>query len=142
MSSQENTKYHLQMFHQLVSNQLRIIEWAQTVGFDEVLGLAELLPNPLFEFQGELVITGRISVDHFDDIDPLLTQLQHRIGNLVIDSDEPELRVRVYRASGHPYLSVKLRVAVNDNSGQLLVSCRPNENPFWDYYWIDQKRER
>lgn len=142
MNNQETTSYHLDMLGQMVRNQLRIIEWAQGPGNDEVSGLLDLLPDPVIEFQGELVLTGRMSANHWDDVDPLLTQLQHRVGNLLLDSDEPELRIRVFRASGHPYLTVKLRVTVPSSSEQLIVGCRIHDNPIWEYYWIDKKRER
>lgn len=142
MNMEETTAYHLDMLGQIVRNQLRIIEWAQGPGKEEVEALLSILPAARIEFHGELVLIGRLEVEHWDELGPLLTQLQHRIGSLYLESDEPELRIRVYQATGHPYLTVKLRVTVPPESVLLQVGSRLNDNPIWEYFWVDHKRER
>lgn len=142
MDQQKQMDFDLEIFQQQIQNQLRVINWASGPGRREVEELYSLLPNPILEFPGELTLVGRCSVHHWDDIDPLLSKLQHIVGDLFVEVDDPGLRVRTYKASGHPFLTVRLRVEVVADSELLAPGVRPNDNPLWDYFWIDRKRER
>ena len=99
----------------------------------------QLLPHWTVDVTNSLLLTGRVTCDHWDDIDPLLMQIEHLVGNVMISHDQPEWRMRQYEANAHPYLMVRLNVHIRTESSKLTVDKTHVTRVLDDYQWRDTK---
>ena len=134
-----NQEMELSLAEQRLRRGMQILTWARSGGKEELAQVQALLPSWTVDVTETLCLTGRVTIDHWDDIDGLLNKMEYLVGGVQITVDQPEFRTRRYEANAHPYLTVRLDVMVRDTSSKLTVDKTPVTRVLQDYSWKDMQ---